>query len=143
MRSGGLSSSFSRSSGSEDTSFELFTVNVVRDLDDDTVGDILAVHLINGNDETSDTRKDTQRNAIQLISGQSGKVIKTIAVPYQEDVYVPLQIITLYDGTEAILVVTGGQNSPGGLYLINLYGIMQLSREVCLFAKPCIKRINY
>lgn len=135
MKTGGLPSSFSRSRETEDTSFELFTINVIRDLDDDTVGDILAVRLTDVTEDSTETRKDALRNVIQLISGQSGKVIKTIPIPHQEDVYVPLQLITLYDGTEAILIVTGGQNSPGGLYLVNLYGAMQSSKEVCLSLK--------
>jgi hypothetical protein len=57
-------------------------------------------------------------------------VIRSIPIPYQEDVYVPLQLITRYDGTESILLATGGQNSPGGLYLINLFAVMQTTKEV-------------
>lgn len=47
--------------------FELFTINGMRDIDDDRVGDILAVHL---KDETANSRKDPLRSSIQVISGK-------------------------------------------------------------------------
>lgn len=111
-------------------SFKLFTVNGMRDVDDDRVGDILAVYLRDTTDEDYEVKRNTLRSVIQLISGQTGKLIRTIPTPNQEDVYVPVQVVTRFDGSESILVATGGQRSPGGLYLINLLASMQTSKEV-------------
>lgn len=114
----------------ESSTFKLITLNGMRDIDNDRVDDILAVYLRDFNDDDIELRKNSLRSVIQLISGQTGKLIRAIPTPNQEDIYAPLQIITRYDGSESILVATGGQSSPGGLYLINLLAVMQTSKEV-------------
>lgn len=54
-----------------DNDFELFTINGMRDIDDDRVPDILAVHLkVSTNDDVADLRKNPYRSSIQLISGK-------------------------------------------------------------------------
>lgn len=65
-----------------------------------------------------------------MISGQNGREIRSIPTPHEEEIYTPPQIITQYDGTEVILVATGGQNTPGGIYLISLQTIMTYSKDV-------------
>lgn len=107
---------------------DLCTINGIRDLDDDRVADLLAVHL----EEITDVNQsgNNVKNLIQIISGQSGKIMRSFPTPHQEDIYVPLQLVTQYDGTESILVATGGQNTPGGLYLINIFAAMQEFKEV-------------
>lgn len=43
--------------------------------------------------------------------------------------FVPIQLVTDMDGTEFLLVLTGGQNTAGGLYKIPLYSMSRpLSR---------------
>jgi len=91
-------------------------------LDGDEIADILAVHV-----------EETEANKaghIRLLSGGTGKIIKTISTPYQEEVFVPLQTITLPDGSEWLLIVTGGQNTPGGIYSSRLYSILQSTNDV-------------
>lgn len=104
---------------------DLYTVSPVRDLDEDSVPDILAARV----EEHRSSEQSTISGQIALISGQSGKIIRTIQTPNREELYVPIQIHTQVDGTEMILVCTGGQNMPGGVYLIRLQTIMDNSKE--------------
>lgn len=105
---------------------DLYTVNGIRDVDGDAVPDVLAAFI--------EVREQTTANTVSIgrisvISGRSGKVIRTIDAPFQEELYVPLQILTRDDGNDMILVVTGGQNSAGGIYLISLATIMDESKQ--------------
>lgn len=104
---------------------DLYTVNGVRDLDEDSVPDVLAARV----EEHRSTDQSTIAGHIIIISGQTGKVIRTIPTPNREELYVPIQVHTQIDGTEMLLVITGGQNSPGGCYLISLSTIMDHSKE--------------
>lgn len=94
----------------------LYTVNSIRDLNGDSVADVLAVHV--------EERRNSRAGHIKLISGKDGKVIRSIPTPFNEEVFVPIQIITQFDGTECLLIVTGGQSSAGGLYLIRINDLM-------------------
>lgn len=100
-------------------------MNGLRDLDGDSVPDVLAARV----EEHRSSDQSTIAGHITIISGQSGKIIRTISTPNQEELYVPIQIHTQIDGTEMLLVITGGQNSPGGVYLISLNTIMDQSKE--------------
>lgn len=91
----------------------LYTVNAVRDFDGDSIPDVLAVHV--------EERRNSRAGHIKLISGKDGKVIRSIPTPFNEEVFVPIQIITQFDGTECLLIVTGGQSSSGGLYLLRIH----------------------
>lgn len=102
-----------------------FKVNAVRDLDEDSIPDVLAARV----EEHRTTEQNTISGHITIISGQSGKVIRTIPTPNHEELYVPIQVHMQIDGTEMLLVATGGQNSPGGIYLISLNTIMDHSKE--------------
>lgn len=105
---------------------DLYTVNAIRDLDQDSVPDVLAARV-------EEHRLSDQTSSIDghitIISGQTGKIIRTISTPNREELYVPIQVHTQIDGTEMLLVITGGQNSPGGVYLIPLSTIMDVSKE--------------
>lgn len=104
---------------------DLYTVNEIRDLDGDMVADVLAARV----QEHQNLQQNTAAGYIVVISGQSGKIIRTISTPNQEEVYVPLQLYTQIDGTEMILVLTGGQTTTGGVYLISLNTIMDSSKD--------------
>lgn len=104
---------------------DFYTVNGVRDLDEDSVADVLVAHV----KEYRTNRPNSTTGYITILSGQSGNIIRTIPAPYNEKLYVPPQIYTQMDGTEYILVVTGAQSSPGGVYLIPLGSIMDHSKE--------------
>lgn len=104
---------------------DLYTINGVRDLDEDSVPDVLAARV----EERRTPEQSTISGHIIIISGQTGKIIRTIATPNHEEMYVPIQIHTQIDGTEMLLIATGGQNSPGGIYLISLNTIMDHSKE--------------
>lgn len=101
---------------------DLYTVNSVRDVNDDGTADIVAVHV--------EERESSRSGHIKLISGKDGKLIRSISTPFREEVFVPIQVLTQPDGSECILVLTGGQNSPGGVYLLRLSSIMQYTNEV-------------
>uniref|UniRef100_A0A1B0BPK9 FAM234A/B beta-propeller domain-containing protein n=1 Tax=Glossina palpalis gambiensis TaxID=67801 RepID=A0A1B0BPK9_9MUSC len=100
---------------------DLYTINVVRDLDGDEIPEILAVHL--------EEREESKAGHIKVIAGKTGKVIRTIPTPYREEVFVPVQLITKEDGTELLLIITGGQNTPGGVYSIRLLSLMKFTSE--------------
>lgn len=96
---------------------DLYTVNPIRDLDGDGVVDIVAVHV--------EENEDSRTGHIRLISGINGKLIKSIPTPNGEEVFVPLQLLTGLDGLEQLLILTGGQNTPGGVYITSLESVLQ------------------
>ncbi|XP_030374419.1 uncharacterized protein LOC115623988 [Scaptodrosophila lebanonensis] len=100
---------------------DLYTINVVRDLNDDGVPEILAAHL--------EEREESKAGHIKLISGKTGKVLRTIPTPYREEMFVPIQMITRGDGTELLLILTGGQNTAGGVYSLRLHALMAYTSE--------------
>lgn len=103
---------------------DLYTINPVRDLDGDQITDVLSAHV-----QEVDNMKSGH---IKIISGVSGLTIRMISTPYREEVFVPVQIMTQQDGTELLLIITGGQNTPGGLYLIRLSTMMSSSIDVSI-----------
>lgn len=98
---------------------DLYTINMVRDLDDDGIAEVLAVHF--------EEHEQYRAGHIKLISGRTGKTIRSIPTPYREETFVPIQLITTQDGTEVLLMVTGGQNSPGGIYSLRLMSMMKFT----------------
>lgn len=101
---------------------DLYTVNSVHDLDEDGVLDLVAVHV--------EERETSRAGHIKLISGKTGKVLRSIGTPFGEEVFVPIQMVILTEGTEFLLITTGGQSSPGGIYMLKLSTIMQYTKEV-------------
>lgn len=93
-------------------SVDLYTVNLMRDLDSDGVPDVIGAH--------TDERFGIREGHIRLISGKTGKIIRSIPAPFKEEIFVPVQMMTMKDGTEFLLVLTGGQNTAGGVYKIRL-----------------------
>lgn len=93
-------------------SVDLYTVNMIRDLDLDSVPDIVAAH-------TSE-RFGIREGHILLISGKTGNIVRRISSPYKEEIFLPIQFMTMKDGTENLLVLTGGQNTAGGVYKIRV-----------------------
>ncbi|XP_031637456.1 uncharacterized protein LOC116349932 [Contarinia nasturtii] len=104
---------------------DLYTINGIRDLDEDSVPDVLAARV----EEHRSTDLNIIAGHIVIISGRTGRIIKNFSAPNREELYVPIQVHTQIDGTEYLLVLTGGQNSPGGVYLISLNTIMDHSKE--------------
>ncbi|XP_073837613.1 uncharacterized protein [Musca autumnalis] len=100
---------------------DLYTINIVRDLNGDDVPEIIAVHL--------EEREESKAGHIKVISGKTGKVIRTIPTPYKEEVFVPIQVIVQEDGTELLLIITGGQSTPGGVYTIRMMSLMKFTSE--------------
>lgn len=100
---------------------DLYTINVLRDLDGDAVPELIAAHL--------EEREESKAGHIKLISGKTGKVIRTIPTPHREEMFVPIQLLTLADGTELLLMITGGQNTPGGIYSLRLLSLMAHTSE--------------
>ncbi|EAA03793.5 AGAP002184-PA [Anopheles gambiae str. PEST] len=104
-------------------SIDLYTINVVPDLNSDGIADILAVHV-----------EETQRahgGHIKLISGATGAILRSIPTPYREEMFVPMQVLSTgpATGADAFLVVTGGQNSPGGVYVLRRENLMKYPGE--------------
>ncbi|XP_050086431.1 uncharacterized protein LOC126571715 [Anopheles aquasalis] len=102
-------------------SIDLYTINVVSDANGDGIADIVAVHV-----------EETQRahgGHIKLISGATGAIVRSIPTPYREEMFVPIQALRKPDGTASLLVLTGGQNSPGGVYVLQLANLMKYPGE--------------
>ncbi|ALC46949.1 CG6184 [Drosophila busckii] len=100
---------------------DLYTINVLRDLDGDEVPEIIAAHL--------EEREESRAGHIKLISGKTGKVLRSIPTPHREEMFVPIQLLTRNDGTELLLMLTGGQNTPGGIYSLRLLTLMAHTSE--------------
>ncbi|EDW59612.1 uncharacterized protein [Drosophila virilis] len=100
---------------------DLYTINVLRDLDGDEVPELIAAHL--------EEREESKAGHIKLISGKTGKVLRSIPTPHREEMFVPIQLLTQADGTELLLMLTGGQNTPGGIYSLRLLTLMAHTSE--------------
>lgn len=96
----------------DENSVDLYTVNLIKDINDDQFPDLVAAH--------TDEQFGIRQGHIRLISGKTGKIIRSIPAPFKEEIFVPVQIMTMKDGTEYLLVLTGGQNTAGGVYKIRL-----------------------
>ncbi|XP_069115779.1 uncharacterized protein [Argopecten irradians] len=103
--------------GKEDI-MNLYTPQIIRDLDGDETVDILTMH---GGDPLQEPGSKYRLSArIILFSGRTGQIIKKIGVPdYRESYYSP-QLYTMGDGTEIVLFGTGGETHPGSLWSITL-----------------------
>lgn len=100
---------------------DLYTINLMRDLDADGVNDIIAAH--------TDDSYGIREGHIRLISGKTGKIFRSIPAPFKEEIFVPVQLMTLKDGTEYLLVLTGGQNTAGGVYKIRLESMKNFNND--------------
>lgn len=103
------------------TSIDLYTINVVRDLNNDGIEDVLAVHV--------EESLRAHGGHIKLISGATGIILKSIPTPYREEMFVPIQVLLNKDGSEQFLMVTGGQSSAGGIYTLNQENLMKFNSE--------------
>ncbi|XP_060079842.1 uncharacterized protein LOC132559243 [Ylistrum balloti] len=103
--------------GKEDI-MNLYTPQIIRDLDGDGTADILTMH---GGDPLQEPGSKYRLSArIILFSGRTGQIIKKIGVPdYRESYYSP-QLYTMSDGTDIVLFGTGGETHPGSLWSITL-----------------------
>ena len=101
---------------------DLYTVNAIRDINDDGISDIIAVHV--------EESEDDRIGHIKLISGKDGTEVRSVTTPLKEEVFVPVQFITGVDGTQYLLVITGGQNSAGGLYLLRFESLIKKPADV-------------
>ncbi|XP_033758720.1 uncharacterized protein LOC117341022 [Pecten maximus] len=103
--------------GKEDI-MNLYTPQIIRDLDGDGTVDILTMH---GGDPLQEPGSKYRLSArIILFSGRTGQIIKKIGVPdYRESYYSP-QLYTMGDGTDIVLFGTGGETHPGSLWSITL-----------------------
>jgi hypothetical protein len=100
---------------------DLYTINLMRDLDSDGINDIIAAH--------TDERFGIREGHIRLISGKTGKIFRSIPAPFKEEIFVPIQLLTLKDGSEYLLVLTGGQNTAGGVYKIRLESMKNFNND--------------
>ena len=69
-----------------------------------------------------------------------GRRIRKIPAPNREEVFVPIQLLTDMDGTEFLLVLTGGQNTAGGLYKIPLYSMSRPLSKVRMLLSVAIDK---
>lgn len=105
----------------DSNAIDLYTINIMRDLDADGVNDIIAAH--------TDDSYGIREGHIRLISGKTGKIFRSIPAPFKEEIFVPVQLMTLKDGTEYLLVLTGGQNTAGGVYKIRLEAMKNFNND--------------
>lgn len=102
-------------------------MNGIRDVDGDSVPDVLASSI---EERVSDRRDgEIMCGHLSVWSGRDGKLIRAIDAPYREEIYIPLQVSTQYDGNEMILIATGGQSAPGGIYMLPLSALMDASKQ--------------
>lgn len=100
---------------------DLYTINPIRDLNGDDVPDILASHI--------EERSSSKSGHIKLISGKTGTVIRSIPTPFREEMFAPMQIFTQIDGTELLIITTGGQDTSGGIYSTRLMSMMKYTSD--------------
>lgn len=106
---------------------DLYTINGIRDVDGDGFADVIASSIEEKRLQIHDS--PVTRGRIVLLSGRNGQLIRLIDSPFREEIYVPLQVVTQFDGNEMILISTGGQSTPGGIYLMQLNTLMDVSKQ--------------
>ncbi|PAA71893.1 hypothetical protein BOX15_Mlig025309g1 [Macrostomum lignano] len=95
-----------------------YTVQPVGDLDNDKVTDFVQIH--GGDPRPTPEEKNRPKGELVLLSGATGTRIRWKYVPDKHESYYSPQVISLGEGTKAILFGTGGETIPGALYLLRL-----------------------
>jgi len=100
----------------------VYAAQFLRDVSEDGVPDILAVH---GGDELSDPALEEKMfGRIIIFDGRNGSILSWMATPDRREIYYPPQLLHGLDGEEYVLFGTGGSARSGSLYVIsvtNLY----------------------
>lgn len=111
----------------------LYTAQLIRDLDGDGVLDILAIH---GGDPLQPAGSPHRLSGrIIIFSGQTGKVLRWVGVPDKRESYYSPQVYLLPGGKEMVLFGTGGETHPGSLWRISLSdlyaGKIERAQRIC------------
>lgn len=104
---------------------DFYTINPIDDLNDDEILDIVAMHV--------EEQEKTYTGYIEIISGATGNLIRQILTPHDEEVFAPLLKVTQQDGTDGLLLITGGQSTPGGIYFISLRSLIKDMLQVTYY----------
>ncbi|XP_048257876.1 uncharacterized protein LOC124125677 isoform X2 [Haliotis rufescens] len=103
---------------SRNSIMNLYTAQVVADLDHDGVVDVLAAH---GGDPLQDPGSEFRLTGrLIFFSGRTGEVLRWVGVPDQRETYYSPQVYTQLDGTQIVLFGTGGETHAGSLWRITL-----------------------
>lgn len=101
----------------------LYTPQVISDLDGDGVSDILVIHGGDPLQEPGSPHRLSGR--ILIMSGRTGKVISWTGVPDGRESYYSPQVYSWPDGTQFVLFGTGGETHGGSLWLIKLEEVIR------------------
>ncbi|XP_014669211.1 PREDICTED: uncharacterized protein LOC106810388 isoform X2 [Priapulus caudatus] len=108
----------------------LYTPQVILDLNRDGVPDILAAH---GGDPLADPGSEFRLSGrIIFFSGKDGEVLKWTGIPDQRETYYSPQVLTRADGTQGVLFGTGGETHGGALWYISLHDLFNGNIEKAL-----------
>ncbi|XP_067137973.1 uncharacterized protein [Centruroides vittatus] len=100
-----------------------YTPIYIRDLDHDTIPDIITIH---GGDPLKEPGSEKRLvGRILVISSKTGKVLQWVEVPDGKESYYSPQIYTQPDGTELLLFGTGGETHGGSLWCIKVEDLLK------------------
>ena len=68
-----------------------------------------------------------------LVSGSTGMTLQSVATPRREETYYAPQILVQLDGENVVVFGTGGQASPGGLYVVPMHHLIKGNMLQVLF----------
>ncbi|XP_052803386.1 uncharacterized protein LOC128233645 [Mya arenaria] len=101
----------------------LYTAQLIPDMDEDGVVDILAIH---GGDPLQEPGSEYRLSGrILLMSGRTGHVLQWLGVPDGRESYYSPQVYTWPDGSRLVLFGTGGETHGGSLWVIKLNDLIR------------------
>ncbi|XP_012277652.1 uncharacterized protein LOC105698194 isoform X1 [Orussus abietinus] len=96
---------------------DIYDAKYVPDVDGDNIGDVLASHTLQaGNARTSE---------IVIVSGKTGNIIQSIALPSTEQLFAAPQALIHPDGETMYIIATSSDQQSGGLYLAPQSNLIQ------------------
>ncbi|EZA56528.1 hypothetical protein X777_03315 [Ooceraea biroi] len=103
---------------------DVYDARFMPDVDGDGVSDVIAAYAVQSN--------DVRESKVLVISGQHGDVIRSVSLPYSEQLFIAPQIMVHPDGENIFILATSSQQEAGGLYIVSqaniFYGDLQLRK---------------
>ncbi|KAM7290009.1 hypothetical protein ISCGN_030137 [Ixodes scapularis] len=114
----------------------MYTAQLIRDVDADDVPDFVVAH---GGDPLKEPGSQVRlAGRLLVVSGRSGRVLRWSLVPDRRESYYSPQLLRQPDGTEVLLFGTGGETHGGSLWRLRLRDLLDghMSRARAVYTDP-------
>ncbi|XP_015584777.1 uncharacterized protein LOC107262760 isoform X2 [Cephus cinctus] len=103
---------------------DVYDARYMPDIDEDGVGDVIASHTLQSG--------GTRNSEILILSGKTGSIIHSVALPETEQLFLAPQTFIHPDGENIFVIATSSQRQSGGLYIVPqsnlIYGDLKLRK---------------